>query len=264
MTLLRPPTPPPLPASSLVLLAHRGATEHHPENSLPALAAALAPAERADGLECDVRLAQDDQPYVFHDDDTERLTGVAGPFAAHPPLALAALRLADQSPIPTLAKAAHLVTAALPARDVLWNVELKPSPTPDALVAAVRPYLDPLVALPGLTLVVSTFDPRVLAAARRVRAPWRLAYLYETPAALTALAWLDAPDAIDLHPRWDLVDARHIAEYTRPGRAFRVWTVDDPREALRLHALGVSTLITNRTRALRDACTPHLPARPAP
>jgi len=256
-------TGPRVPAT-VAILAHRGDSAHLPENTLPAFASALSPAVAADGLECDVRLDAAGQPRVFHDDDTDRLTGVPGAFAAHAPDRLDALRVGGHA-IPHLHDLLALVLAALPAlrhRPLTCNIELKPSAAAAPLIVALRPLLDPLAATAGLALVVSSFDPRVLAAARAAKVPWRLALLYETPLALRALRWLPDPDAFDLHPRHDLVDAAHLTEYARPGRAFRAWTVDAPEEARRLGALGVDALITNRPALLRAARDASFEASP--
>lgn len=229
----------------LAVVAHRGDSVRHPENTLAAFDAAIAAG--ADGIECDVRLDGAGRARVFHDDDTARLTGVAGPFAAHAPSDLAALRVAGQ-PIPTLDEVAALVAGA--PRPLLWNVELKPSADAERLVTACLPAF---AAARSVSVLVSSFDPRVLVALHRVAPALRVAYLYEDLLALRALRWLPGAERLDLHPRHDLVDAAHLAEYARPGRAFRSWTVDEPAEASRLAGLGVAAVITNRPGPLRDA-----------
>lgn len=57
------------------IVAHRGDAEHHPENSLPALAAAW---RRLEFAEFDVQLSADGVPFVIHDAGLERTTGSAG------------------------------------------------------------------------------------------------------------------------------------------------------------------------------------------
>lgn len=58
------------------LIAHRGGSRERPENTLPAFehAAALG----ADVIETDVRLSKDGVVMVFHDADTQRITGAPG------------------------------------------------------------------------------------------------------------------------------------------------------------------------------------------
>ena len=57
------------------IVAHRGDAEHHPENTLPALAAAW---RRLEFAEFDVQLSADGVPFVIHDTGLERTTRGAG------------------------------------------------------------------------------------------------------------------------------------------------------------------------------------------
>ncbi|PKN55769.1 MAG: glycerophosphodiester phosphodiesterase [Deltaproteobacteria bacterium HGW-Deltaproteobacteria-14] len=245
---------------TLDFIAHRGDSARFPENTLCAFSGAIDAG--ADGVECDVRLDRAGRPRVFHDDDTLRLTGVPGGFADHPPERLDALRVSAE-PIPDLAAVAALLRAAAAVRPLTWNVEFKPTSHAAAVVAACLPTLAPLAAA-GVTVVVSSFDPRVIAALQHSATSFKIALLYDDLLALRALRWLPRADALDLHPRHDLVDAPHVAEYGRPGRAFRCWTVDEPAEALRLAALGVAAVVTNRPGPLRAACAAQRQASSAP
>jgi glycerophosphoryl diester phosphodiesterase len=60
------------------IIAHRGASADHPENTLRAIRRALLDPPPAAGFECDVRLSSDGVAVVFHDDETARLTGQPG------------------------------------------------------------------------------------------------------------------------------------------------------------------------------------------
>lgn len=238
----------------LALLAHRGASHAAPENTLSAFA--LGFDEGADGLECDLRLTSDGVPVVFHDDTLARMTGDPRPLAHTSSNELAGLR-AGGEPIPTLAELVAFVRARFSNGRPIVNLELKPLARPADLVAAVRPHLSALAEVADL--VLSSFDPRALALlAAGPLPPHRLALLFDDPAALKALAFLPP---VDLHPPASLVTADTLREWAAAHRVFRVWTVDDPAEAARLAALAVgspiSTLITNRPRAIRAALAPR-------
>lgn len=58
------------------LVAHRGYTQHYPENTLLALEAAVAAGARY--LEVDIQLSRDQIPFLFHDRDLQRLCGQKG------------------------------------------------------------------------------------------------------------------------------------------------------------------------------------------
>jgi len=59
-----------------LILGHRGVPEEHPENTMAGFQRAIELG--IDGVELDVFLTKDNKLVVFHDLDTERLTGVAG------------------------------------------------------------------------------------------------------------------------------------------------------------------------------------------
>ena len=66
----------PAPDSGPLIIGHRGASAHAPENTHAAFERAFA--DGADGIEFDVRLASDGVPYVFHDATFERTVGIYG------------------------------------------------------------------------------------------------------------------------------------------------------------------------------------------
>lgn len=135
-----------------VLVAHRGWCSRYPENTLPALAAALHAG--AQWLEVDVQLSADGQPWLFHDRTLTRSTGREGRLVD---LDAAAIRQLDAcepgrlgarfagTPIPTLGEAAALL-ADWP--DAQLFVELKRVSLerfgPDALLDRVMEELAPM------------------------------------------------------------------------------------------------------------------------
>jgi glycerophosphoryl diester phosphodiesterase len=101
-------------------VAHRGLwrPDGSPENSLGAFQAACAAGY---GIELDVQLSRDGEAMVFHDDDLERRTGVAGRLGDRTTTELADLRLkGTDERIPTL-----LETLALVGHRAMVHVELK-------------------------------------------------------------------------------------------------------------------------------------------
>ncbi|HRE90531.1 MAG TPA: glycerophosphodiester phosphodiesterase, partial [Myxococcota bacterium] len=160
----------------------------------------------------------------------------------------------DDTRLPHLAELLPLLSAH--PEPLQLNIELKPTATPQRLVAATRPHLERLAAEPHLELVISSFDPRVLAlfASQPLTAPFRLALLFEDPNGLSALRFLPT---VDLHPPASLLTPEALAAWSAPGRRFRAWTVDDPTEARRLLALDPDiALITNRPGPLKAELDP--------
>ena len=240
------------------VVAHRGVPTIFPENTLVSLTRALSYPHYAQGLELDVRLSQDGQIYVFHDSNTERLAGVSGSIEDRCSDEIDGLRVSGET-IPRLEQVIESLLALTPAGERrLLNVEVKMPRDPTRMVAALRPLLDPLEADDRVELIVSSFDPRVLMQANAQATNWNLALLYESLDVLACLEDLEEGGRVDLHPAESLVTAEHLSAYARdalgqPGRAVRVWTVDNPHRARALARLGVDAIITNQPARLRRA-----------
>ncbi|GAB4138022.1 MAG: glycerophosphodiester phosphodiesterase [Sphingomonadales bacterium] len=134
--------------------AHRGlhdAGHGIPENSLAAFRLAT---EKKLGIELDVLLSLDGTAIVFHDEDTERLTGQPGVVAKMTTPRLEALTLlgSDQH-VPTLQSALDAIAGAVPLL-----IEMKSDPkTRNALCASVRRVLE---GYRGPVAIMS-FDPEI-------------------------------------------------------------------------------------------------------
>ena len=234
------------------ILGHRGAMALYPENTIRSVLGALRGPHPADGVEFDVRLTSDGSPVIFHDDETERLTGSPGTVEERDLAALASLSVAGE-PIPTLVSLGDVLMAEADAsrRELLVNAELKPTGDPAPLVRACLEILNRLDQHPRIELVVSSFDPTVLKAASGAGLNWRLALLYEQAEALAFLPHLELGRPLDLHPRSDLVSSEHMALVG--GRTVRTWTVDEPEVARSCIDLGVTAIISNDPGALGKA-----------
>lgn len=144
-------------------IAHRGlhdAAQGRVENTLGAAAAAIA---RDYSIECDVLLSADGEVVVFHDDTLERLTTSTGRVAARSFAELQMLEFRQSGErIPGLGDLLALVDGR-----VGLVIELKstfPVRPDDRLVIAVAKLL---AGYRG-PVVTKSFDPEVVAAARRI------------------------------------------------------------------------------------------------
>lgn len=251
---------------------HRGAMDFAPQNTLPSFL--LAARQGADGVELDVQLTKDGVLVVFHDAQVDALTDGRGPVSS---LAWKTINQLDAGShfgrewggtrIPTLED----VLAALPSGMTI-NVELKTAlseeswwdrwmtnlrgarPLPAAKMTSARAEAAPLAAAVASLLanqapcrfVLSSFDPLALEAVGPLVPKIPLGFLHsptmpwDTPALMSALAYQA------WHPHHSQVTAEAVAQQRREGRTTNVWTVNDPRHAIRLAALGVHAVITNR------------------
>jgi glycerophosphoryl diester phosphodiesterase len=234
------------------IVAHRGESAHAPENTLVAFERAVRLG--VDALEFDVRVTADGVPVVHHDPTLDRTTDAAGPLRAR---TLAVLRTCDAgarfSPdggrshpfrgqavrVPTLDE----VLGAFPAVPLL--IELKEA----AAALPARAVLDRHGA--SERVVVASFVDEAVAPFRGTA--YRTGASQRDAVRLLHSTLLGRPArptyaAASLPPRWHGVPLP-MGGFARALRAagvpLHVWTVDDPAEARRLWAAGVSGIISN-------------------
>lgn len=253
--MLFPFIPPPRADGRMLVLGHRGASAHAPENTHAAFR--LAMEQGADGVELDAWRCGTGELVVAHDDDLLRVGGSPLVVRKAP---LSALRAVDVGRwkgerfrgerIPLLAE----VFEALPS--ALVNVELKAARfrLPDlALARQVAKLLRDLRA--EERAFVTSFDFRLVAAFRvyAPRVPTGLLFEagYPWRGRVAGAAALLRPSA--LNPDLRLVTPERVARWKRDGRGVFVFTVDLPEDVARLRALGVTGIFANDPGGARKA-----------
>lgn len=229
-----------LPGGRTHNCAHRGASGQAPENTLGALARAVALG--ADLAEIDVRLTADGQLAVIHDATLERTTSGSGRVAEH---TLAELQALDAGSwfgpqwrgerVPSLDEVLAFARGRLPL-----NLELKPDGPPQQLLDAALQALERHDATDHC--VVTSFDADLIDELK-ARAPAQAAgYIFgagELP------GWAFSAKVEVLSAEHTLVDAAFCEFATAAGKAVHVWTVDEPAAMRRFADLGVDAVITN-------------------
>lgn len=170
-------------------IAHRGLHDRASgiiENTRPAFEAAIA---KGYAVECDVQLSSDGVPFIFHDDDFERLTSAIGRSDAMPIDEVQKLVLTGSTGNETPQRLTEFL-AQIAGRTQL-QIELKQQS--DAartaklareVAAALRGYVGPYT--------IESFDPRLLAALRSlgVTAPLGIiTYAYDEPSWDSHIPW---------------------------------------------------------------------------
>lgn len=206
---------------TMLRLAHRGDWRHAPENTLPALLAALeVPA--CDGIELDVRLSSDGVPVLLHDETLQRIQGRPERVDA------VSARVLEDLGVPSLADA----LAAIPHRAFI-DVELKGRHD--------RAVVEVLAAGrgPGLVhAVVSSFDLGTLERIGGLVPSWpRWLNTWDLEPATIATAVELECAAISV--QWRAIDARSVARARAAGLDVAGWTVRRRPTADRLQRLGV-------------------------
>lgn len=221
------------------VIAHRGASHRHPENTLAAFRGAAELG--SDGVELDVRRTADGRGVVHH--DAELGDG-------RPILSLGADDVPDAVP--------GLAAALEACGDLEVNVEIK-NWRDDTDFDASRSLAEWTVAeivrvAPPGGVVVSSFDLGTIDRVRELDRSLPTAWLvvdHGDPLALVARAAERGHAGI--HPIDRMADAALVAAAHDAGLFVNVWTVDDPVRIRALADLGVDGVITNEPDVARSA-----------
>ena len=236
------------------VIAHRGASAHAPENTLPAFVRA-----REDGamwIETDVKLTSDGMPILMHDDTFDRTTSGQGSVADRD---WAEARQFDAGKgfgpefagthIPSLMQAARFALEA----GVRLNLELKPCPgraQATAMVTLIEAakFWDDHAPPP----LISSFDIELLVIAARLHPEW--------PRGLLMDSWReDWPElakltqAATLNIKAEILTPERITALTASGLPLLAYTVNEPEHAKKLLHQGVAAVYTDDPAALLRA-----------
>jgi glycerophosphoryl diester phosphodiesterase len=226
----------------VLVIAHRGASGHAPENTLAAFREALAMG--ATFIETDLQLTRDARFVAIHDDTVNRTTNGQG--AVHD-LTLAELRKLDAGSwfgsefagerIPTLEE----ILEFSKKNDVVFYLELKPGGSwggEHALIGALRESQEIARS------VVISFDAGVLAAIRKVEPTLMTGLLYD--------GQIDDPlekaveiGARQVAVRGDLVTPWMLGQARRRDLQVVCWTVNHPAHMRMLMSAGVDGIMSD-------------------
>ena len=231
----RPPRP--------LVIAHRGASGHLAENTLPAYELAIE--QRADMIEIDLHRTRDGATVVAHDEELSGLGG-KGEIAAATLAEVRALDAGGGERVPTLDEVLDRFGERIP-----FNLELK-SGSSATYEGLERAALD-AVRERGLlerTLFSSFFDP-VLERLRALAPEARLARLFSPRDPERPLERAGAVGAEAINPWRGLVQPGLIEAAHAEGLAVYVFTVDEEQEMRSLLDLGVDGIFSNFPERLR-------------
>jgi len=228
------------------IFAHRGDSAHAPENTLAAFELALA--QKADGIELDVKLSSDGHVIVIHDSTVDRTTGAHGRVKD---MSLADLRSLyagsffsqnfSSEKIPTLEEVFEAV-----GKRIFINVELTNYNSPrDHLVESVC-MLVKKFSLQKHVMFSSFFASNLSKAG---------SYLPDVPRGLLALNGIPGAWARSfgyyfgkyqaLHPNLKDVNPQQVGRVHRLKGRIHVWTVNKAEDMRQLFHWGVDAVFTD-------------------
>jgi len=245
------------------IIAHRGASDRAPENTLAAFQ--LAWECGADGIEGDFRLTRDGRIVCLHDATTAR-TGDKALRASE--CTLEELRAVDLGiwkgdqfrgeHIATLEEVLEILPAGK-----LFFLEVKCGPE---IVAPLKKILSKSPRL-GRQLSVIAFDPRVISEMRTELPDLQANLLTELDFDLKSRSWQPTgaevaalleklkTNGVGLQARLAAIDRDFLAPLREQKVALHVWTVDDRDSALQFAALGFESITSNRPDDIRKWLT---------
>jgi glycerophosphoryl diester phosphodiesterase len=232
----------PVERSAPLVIAHRGASAHHPENTLTAFHAALD--LNVDGIELDVQTTADDMPVVFHDFTLSRLTGQRGRLAQRSWRELTSLRVADTEKIPRLSHVLRVI-----GHRAVVQIELKRGVHVAPLIAAIRRVRA------ARRVILASFDLTILAETTALAPKIPRMLITEGkggPAKL--LRHMQSVGAVGVSVNHEaILDAAFVAELHAAGATVWTWTVNDPRRMRTLARFGVDAILTDDPALLKKA-----------
>ena len=252
----------PNPLRRTLVVAHRGASGHAPENTMAAFTMGFD--RKADAVEGDFRITRDGVIVAMHDADLSRTTGDprrvdeidfhelqrldAGSWGRWRDGDFAGER------VPSL----EAILRAIPEEGGLF-IEVKDS-------AGIVPALIEVIDRSGIDVeqvTVISFDADVIETLKSHRPDWRalwvtgfkrrdarwspdLESLIETAQRIRA-------DGVDVRASLEVIDESFVSSVREAGLEFHVWTVDDPEVARALIGFGVDSITTNHPGAIRES-----------
>lgn len=218
------------------IIAHRGASGLAPENTLKAIALALA--QGAEAIEIDVQVA-DGELWVFHDRRLERCTNGEGVLSEQSCAYLQSLDAGDGEPIPTLWQVMSLIRGRCEL-----HIELKGANTAKP-VAALTKKAEAELGFTTAQWIVSSFHHPELARFAGLRPEIRLGALTANLPLNLAL-FAERLGAWSINCDVDFVDEMLIEDAHQRGLKVLVYTVDHLADQQRLAQWGVDGIFTNR------------------
>lgn len=237
-------------SKQIMITAHRGASHGAPENTRASIELAIA--EQADYVEIDVRMTADGVPVLMHDRALFRTTGVVNEIDK---VTYAELRVYDIGRRYAEQYAGERVPCL---RDILaeyggelrFNIELKDRESrslTEAVVELIATYdLERQCVITSDSYEQLTW---VKEANENIKTGYILSMVYGE------IFHCEAADFFSV--RSDYVTEQLVRGAHEKGKAVHAWTVNKAYEIMRMQALGVDNIITDKPAYVREILRGH-------
>ena len=235
------------------IIAHRGANQYAPQNTIPAFQKALELG--ADGLETDVHVTLDGELVLCHDYTVDKTSDGQGFISK---MTFSELRSLDfgavfsekfkGTTLPSLDEFLELSKSGLLR---IMNIELK---SPKEIGSDIVRKTLRKVSQYGIMdkLLISSFDTALLSEVKKAEPSCKTALLYpsmrqfvpyylHTPIRLAQKLGVDA-----VHPHYTHISAAVVRAFHELGIRVNPWTVNTPAQIRKMLRCGVDGIITDR------------------
>lgn len=219
------------------IIAHRGNSKHHPENTLAAIESALFHTN-ADGIEIDLYCSKDKQLIVIHDESLERTTSGQGYVHEQTYQQISRLDAGSGEKVPLLSEILRLVP------DNKWlNLELKGHDTADALIELFNTK-EFSHWQNASNLLISSFNHHLLVKIKQHLPKLKLGALTAS-LPLHFGKFAEELGAWSIHCDKQFLTPEFVLDAKQRNLKVFTYTVDLERDIHRMLALGVDAIFSN-------------------
>lgn len=231
-----------------LFIAHRGYKEKFPENTLSAFDAAVKNGARM--IELDVSLTRDRKIVVIHDDTLERTTTGSGLVADHTLSELKALDAGswfspefENETIPTIEEVFEKFS-----QKTMINIEIKPEAfedgnPDDAIEKQIIQLIQQFSCVDSV--LISSFEKRLLQRISRMPVKPELAFLTETPADLQTVEFIKQNNIFSWNADYTILTKDQINLMHKNTINVYAFTVNDVDSAGALVGMGINGIFTD-------------------
>ncbi|MDP1573821.1 MAG: glycerophosphodiester phosphodiesterase family protein [Coxiellaceae bacterium] len=239
-------------------IAHRGASQLAPENTLAALS--LAKKKGAIAVECDIQLTKDNVPVILHDATLNRTTNGSGLLSQTAYKKIETLSAGEwfskkfvKEKIPTLQE--WLETAS--TLDLLLNLEIKARTEKQAVILAkvVCDHIEKFYAKKLPLPLISSSNLFVLKNIFKTNKKLAQGYLIEKKVTRDFMQQCKKINIVAINQPYALFNAHYVQEIHTHQLKTLAYTVNDKNLANELKKIGVDGIFTDNYQLLRErAC----------